>query len=131
MTSMRDVVRSRTAPLVLACALTVGCAPAAGLPDGLSDFSMTSPGRARVAENITACVVDAICSLRLEFADTTVRAVYGGGDQDGPPCPIDTSASDAAFSAEVGDIVEVSFMECEELGLTVSQLTGGSSHPSP
>ncbi len=75
-----------------------------------------------VSENVTACVVDAVCTLRLDFADTTVVAVYGTGDRDGQGCEIDTQVSDVAFELSPGIPVAVVLLECAGVGLVVDQI---------
>ena len=47
--------------------------------DRLTPFELGTEGVARVSTNVTACVVDAMCTLTLDFADTAVTAVYGSG----------------------------------------------------
>lgn len=67
-------------------------------------------------ENVPACRVDAVCYLRLEFADTTVVAHYGWGERPAPPCEIPPEVSDEAFRVEAGDVVDVVVSMCDAEG---------------
>ena len=102
----------------------VACAPA-GTRTGdidLSPFVADTPLNARIVENSTACIVDAVCFLRLEFADTTIEAIYGTGEHPAPPCNIPGDAASAAFQATVGDIVRVAVTSCAPHGFMLQQL---------
>lgn len=113
------VVRLAAALLHLA-----GCAPAGTrTADGdLSPFVADTPLNARIVENSTACIVDAVCFLRLEFADTTVDAIYGTGEQPAPACDIPREASTAAFQAAAGDLVRVAVTLCAPHAFMLQQL---------
>jgi hypothetical protein len=88
----------------------------------LSPFVADSPLNARIVENRTACIVDAVCVLRLEFADTTIEVIYGTGERPPPPCDIPRDASTAAFRAAAGDIVRVAVTPCAPHGFMLQQL---------
>jgi hypothetical protein len=112
-------VRLATALLHLA-----GCAPAdtRSADVDLSPFVADTSLNARIVENSTACIVDAVCFLRLEFADTTIEAIYATGEHPAPPCDIPGDASTAAFRAAVGDIVRVAVSPCAPHGFMLQQL---------
>ena len=101
-----------------------GCAPAGTRTADvdLSPFVADTPLNARIVENSTACIVDAVCFLRLEFADTTIAAMYGTGEHPAPPCDIPGDAATAAFQAAVGDIVRVALIPCAPHGFMLQQL---------
>lgn len=82
----------------------------------LSGLSVGETSTGRVLENSTACTVDAVCYLRIEFADTTIEALYGTGERPAPPCTISVDVSDAAFEIVVGDVVEVVVSPCGDEG---------------
>ena len=110
---------------VLAIALlgTSACSPPGnGGGAELSPFRSGATVTGRIAENVTACIVDAVCYLRIEFADTTVDAVYGTGERPAPECEIPVEASDAAFAVAAGDIVEVVVAPCAGEGLLLRAL---------
>ena len=112
-------VRFAAAMLALA-----GCAPG-GTHTGdveLSPFVADTPLDARIVENSTACIVDAVCFLRLEFADTTIEAIYGTGEHPAPPCDISGEAATAAFRAAAGDIMRVAVTSCPSHGFMLQQL---------
>ena len=77
-------------------------------------------------ENSTACSVDAVCYLRIAFADTVVVAVYGTGERPAPPCTISVDVSDAAFEIEAGDVVDVVISRCGEEGYYLERIEGGT-----
>jgi hypothetical protein len=112
--------------LVVIAAAGCGEADPGASPSSLSGFRVGQVGTARVVENVSACVVDGVCSLTLEYSDTTVVAVYGGGERAAGACPIGIEVSDAAFALEEGDEAEVLLGECEELGL-ILEAVGPSS----
>lgn len=95
----------------------LGCAsPDEGPQTALSAFAEDTPVVGRVAENVTACEVDAACWLRIELADTTIPAFYGLGDRDDAPCRIPPAVSNAAFDVRRGDTVEVVLSPCGSEG---------------
>ena len=108
-------------PSRVAVCLTVGIAVsgcAVGDDDqmggrGLSEFAEDVLLEGRAVENITACVVDAVCYLRIEFADTTLNALYGTGERPAPPCEISREVSDVAFEVEPGDLISVRISTCD------------------
>ena len=103
------LMRPAAARLLLALALSA-CGSAGGDADDDAELSPFIEGTlisGRVLENSTACVVDALCYLRIEFADTTIVALYGTGERPAPQCEITSEVSDAAFQVESGDIVDV------------------------
>jgi hypothetical protein len=114
----------RAVRLAAALLLLAGCAPAGThtADVDLSPFVADTPLNARIVENSTACIVDAVCFLRLEFADTTIEAIYGTGERPAPPCDIDRDASTAAFRAAAGDIVRVAVTPCAPHGFMLQQL---------
>ena len=110
-------------PALLRVVALVGCASSVfacsdpdrgpgGDGDDLSSFVEDVASLGRVIENSTACVVDAVCFLQVEFADTSVVAVYGSGERPPPLCEIGVDVSDLAFRVEVGDLVEVVVSKC-------------------
>lgn len=107
----------------LVAAFAASCVPEAPAPDARFRTGVETP--ALVQENVTACEVDAVCGLWLGFADTVVFAVYGHGDVETPPCPVERSVSDAAFRAEVGDTVAVLLRDCPGVGLVLGALRQG------
>ena len=106
---------------------STSCAPSPEAP--LSTFVTDTQARAKVVENVTACVVDAVCGLRLEFSDTTVFALYGSGERDTPPCTIPTDVSDAAFGLDEGQIVSVVIRDCTGMGLIVGSVESAEDSP--
>ncbi len=107
-----------------AALLLVALVPGCGAPsdDALSRHADDVMVVGRVVENTTACVVDAVCLLRLRFADTTVTAIYGTGERPAPPCAISREASDAAFRIEAGDLVKVVTYQCPGEGRYLRRL---------
>ena len=100
--------------LLLALALSA-CGSAGGNADDdpeLSPFIEGTLISGRVLENSTACVVDALCYLRIEFADTTIVAIYGTGERPAPRCEITAEVSDAAFQIESGEVIDVVVSVC-------------------
>jgi hypothetical protein len=88
----------------------------------LSRFATDSLISGSVLENVTACRVDAVCRLRIQFADTAVDAVYGHGERDRPPCVISRPVSDAAFRVERGALVDVVVSRCGSEGHSLQRL---------
>jgi hypothetical protein len=115
----------RAVRLAAALLHLAGCAPAGTRTADvdLSPFVADTPLNARIVENSTACIVDAVCFLRLEFADTTIDAIYGTGEHPASPCDIPRDASTAAFRAVVGDIVRVAVTPCAPHRFRLQQLT--------
>ena len=119
-------MRPAAARLLLALALSA-CGSASGDADDdpeLSPFIEGTLISGRVLENSTACVVDALCYLRIEFADTTIVALYGTGERPAPQCEITAEVSDAAFQVESGDIVEVVVSACAFEGHYLQRIGG-------
>ena len=75
----------------------------------------------RVLENSTACEVDAVCFLRIEFADASVVALYGTGERPAPPCEISRDVSDAAFPVQNGEVISVVISRCADEGYYILQ----------
>lgn len=73
-------------------------------PEAAASFAEDSVISGVVAENVTACEVDAACYLRIEFADTTVVALYGTGERPAPPCEMSVEVSDTAFRVQPGEV---------------------------
>jgi hypothetical protein len=90
--------------------------------EGLSLFTEDAVISGRVRENVTACTVDAVCYLRIEFADTSIVALYGSGERPAPLCEISTEVSDLAFQVRTGDLVEVMVSGCASGGHYMRQL---------
>lgn len=84
--------------------------------DALSTYEEGALVVGRVVDNVTACEVDATCSLRIAFADTTVTGVYGTGERPAPPCEIARGVSDLAFTLRPGDRVRVDLRSCGDEG---------------
>jgi hypothetical protein len=98
------------------CAWTVAivaCSNAGESGDALSEYRPQELVTGRVIENNTACQVDAICSLELAFADTTVVAIYGTGLRQAPPCQSPAEVTNAAFASARGELVDVVIALCE------------------
>ena len=112
--------------LLLALALSA-CASAGGDSDDdpeLSPFAEGALISGRVLENSKACVVDAMCYLQIEFADTTIAALYGTGERPAPLCEITSEVSDAAFQIEPGDVVDVVISVCASGGHYLQRILG-------
>jgi hypothetical protein len=105
------VVGGTTLLVAGACADTPGSGT-----EGSSAFALDTPVVGSVVENSTACEVDAICSLRVAFSDTTVVVIYGTGERE-PVCTTPSEASNAAFGAEAGGRVELVVEACGSDGL--------------
>lgn len=117
---IQAVTRSILALAVAACG-----PPADDLGSGpeLSRFESNVLVSGRVLENVTACEVDADCYLRVEFADTSVVALYGAGERPAPQCEIPRGVSDAAFRAERGEILRLVVAPCDVDGLYIRDIT--------
>jgi len=109
--------------LVIA-ALAAGCAvPNEDAPDSVVEaFAEDVPVLGRVVENSTACEVDAVCYLRIEFFDTSVIAVYGTGERPAPPCEMSTELSDIAFAIRRGELVSVVISKCADEGYFIRRI---------
>lgn len=114
----------RAQSLIAGAVVLAGCG-ASEQQEAASAFALGAPVEAVVTENVTACVVDAVCGLRLDFSDTTVFALYGGGERSAPACEIPTEVSDVAFSLQGGETVSLVLRECPGMGLIVESLDGG------
>ena len=107
----------------VACIALAGCASPGPDPDrGLSTFMEDTTVSGVVLENVTACEVDAVCYLRIGFADTTVVALYGTGERPAPPCEISREVSDVAFPLREGEGIEVVISRCGDEGLYMREL---------
>lgn len=112
----------RAAGSVLVAAASA-CVPGGGEPaEDLSEFTVDSLVSARVVENGTGCIVDADCYLRLQFADTSIYALYGAGERPAPPCEIPQAVSDVAFQVGRGETVDVVVSVCGPEGHYVEHL---------
>jgi len=106
-----------------------GCAaPGEGPWDGaeLSRFAEDVLISGRVLENSTACIVDAVCYLRIEFADTSMVALYGTGERPAPLCEISREVSDVAFQVQPGEVISVVVSKCPPQRHYLRQLVRGS-----
>jgi len=104
------------------------CASGGGDSGGTAPLSVFSEGAlvtGRALENVMACEVDGVCYLRIQFADTTIRATYGTGERPPPPCPISVEVSDAAFAVEAGDVLEVAITACPDEGMFLERIVRG------
>ena len=90
--------------------------------ESLSPFALDTGVSGVVLENVRACEVDAVCYLRIEFADTTVVAVYGTGERPAPTCTVSAEVSNSAFSVRPRDRVEVVISRCGDDGYHVQRL---------
>jgi hypothetical protein len=77
-----------------------------------------------ITENVTACVIDAVCGLRLEFSDSVVFALYGSGERPAGGRSIEVEVSDAAFVMLPGAAVTVVLEECGGMGLVLREVRG-------
>ena len=104
-------------------AILAGCGSAgADATDRASPFTADTLISGVVLENVTACEVDAACSLLIEFADTSVVALYGTGERPAPACDISIEVSDAAFQVRPGEVVDVVISTCGEEGYYLQRL---------
>lgn len=117
------------APLILG--LSACGSPGGDGPDAseVSQFREGAPITGRVVENSTACEVDAVCYLRIEFSDTTIVGVYGTGERPAPPCEIPIEASDAAFQVEVGRLINIVISSCAGEGYYVERVIRDAARP--
>ena len=106
------------ATILSACSPSGESAPS----PALSSFAADALIVGRVLENTTACVVDAVCYLEVQFADTTVTVVYGTGERPAPTCSAQAGSVDGAFEVEPGDVIDVIVGECGGLGYILRQL---------
>jgi hypothetical protein len=113
-------VRPRIRYLALAV-VVVACRSTAIDDDHLSSFREGELITGRVVENLTACEVDAICSLQLTFSDTTILAIYGTGERPEPTCQSPVGVSNVAFTLKPGELVDVVVESCDQ-ELLVQQL---------
>jgi hypothetical protein len=63
-----------------------------------------------------------VCHLRIEFADTSIVAIYGSGERPATDCEIPSGVPDLAFQAQDGDFVEVVVSKCASGGHYLRQL---------
>ena len=116
----------RPTTLALACA-TILVACSSGSTGSKSDavlspFVEDTPISGRVLENSTACEVDAACYLRIEFADTSLVALYGTGERPAPECEMSREVSNVGFQVEPGEIVTVVVSMCGSDGYYLREL---------
>ena len=108
----------------LATMALAGCEPTdSGSTPEATSFSENQLTTGRVVENSTACEVDAVCYLRIEFADTSIVAMYGTGERPPPPCSVSTEVSNTAFPPQQGDLVHVVISKCGADGYYLRRLT--------
>ena len=99
----------------------IACGNEGGAGDALSTFRQDELVTGRVIENSTACQVDAICSLELAFADTSIIAIYGTGLRQAPPCQSPAEVTNVAFAVVRDELVDVVIGTCED-GLSIQRL---------
>ena len=95
-------------PYTLAGAMTLAimaCGNGGGAGEALSTFRQDELVTGRVIDNSTACQVDAICSLELAFADTSIIAIYGTGMRQAPPCQSPAEVTNVAFAVARDELV--------------------------
>lgn len=103
----------RAAGWALVLVTLTGCSPSdTGSTSKATPFSEDQVSTGRVIENIRACEVDAMCFLRIEFADTSIVVLYGTGERPPPHCSIPVEVSNAAFLIRQGDVVDVVISLC-------------------
>ncbi|NNF12812.1 MAG: hypothetical protein HKN72_06305 [Gemmatimonadetes bacterium] len=107
---------------VVAATGACGSSPQGDPQPVVSPFAEGQLVRASVRENVTACEVDAVCYLVLQYSDTTIMAIYGTGERPAPPCSISVETSDVAFGTSRGDVVQVRVSECEGEGLFIEEI---------
>ena len=120
----RGPTRHVSKPLVFAIAMA-GCAAIGRDSTQGADFTQFAEDTlisGKVLENSTACVVDAICYLRIEFADTSIVALYGTGERPAPACQISREVSDAAFLVQPGEVIDVVISRCASEGYYIRRL---------
>ena len=111
-------------PYTLAGAMTLAimaCGNGGGAGEALSTFRQDELVTGRVIDNSTACQVDAICSLELAFADTSIIAIYGTGMRQAPPCQSPAEVTNVAFAVARDELVDVVLGTCED-GLSIQRL---------
>ena len=111
-------------PYTLAGAMTLAimaCGNGGGAGEALSTFRQDELVTGRVIDNSTACQVDAICSLELAFADTSIIAIYGTGLRQAPPCQSPAEVTNVAFAVVRDELVDVVIGTCED-GLSIQRL---------
>ena len=111
-------------PYTLAGAMTLAimaCGNGGGAGEALSTFRQDELVTDRVIDNSTACQVDAICSLELAFADTSIIAIYGTGMRQAPPCQSPAEVTNVAFAVARDELVDVVLGTCED-GLSIQRL---------
>jgi len=113
--------------LVVAIAVSGCAAPGESPEDAVDAFAEDALVSGRVIENNTSCVVDAVCFLRLAFADTSVAALYGTGERPAPPCSLTREVSDVAFGVQRGELVSVVISRCAGEGHYIRQLVRAAS----
>lgn len=124
--SLASMIRRTSRRLVLALAASGCWAPSEeSPPDPTSLFVEDVMISGRVLENVTACEVDAVCFLRIQFADTSVLALYGTGERPPPPCTMSTEVSDTAFGARPRDVISVVISRCGDEGHYIRQIVLG------
>lgn len=116
----------RPAPLRLLFVATLwACAQGGGESRAgaeISPFAEDALIAGKVLQNSTACQVDATCYLQIEFADTTVVALYGTGERPAPACPISREVSDTAFQVGLGELISVVVSTCDSDGYYLRRL---------
>lgn len=117
--SFRVAVRSVFMVALCACAPTGG--GSADDPE-TSLFVEDALISGKVLQNSTACEVDAACYLRIEFADTSIIALYGTGERPAPACEISRDVSDIAFQISPDEIIAVVISKCGSDGYYLRQL---------
>jgi hypothetical protein len=128
---MHSIAKALTlAATAMAC--SSGGTGSRGNPE-LSPFAEDVPIYGRVLENSAACEVDAVCHLRIAFADTSLVALYGTGERSAPECEISREVSDVAFQLSPDDIITVVVSKCGSDGFYVRELERGvaSTRRSP
>ena len=99
----------------------MACGNGGGAGEALSTFRQDELVTGRVIDNSTACQVDAICSLELAFADTSIIAIYGTGMRQAPPCQSPAEVINVAFAVARDELVDVVLGTCED-GLSIQRL---------
>jgi len=115
---------TRTSLLLVAVTVIAACGQVNGPEgsEGLSAFAIDTLVTARVTENIMECVVDGQCALRLEFADTTVVALYAPGEWLFEHCSIPNEVASAGFEVQASETVDVIVSDCGDAGDALMRL---------